>query len=138
MALRFIKIFRDLNADIAANIPACYTKRTLLQLANSTNNDTAIRDMDELFDTLKAQEGYAVFYIFDEHNELYKERKGKSFLQEHNTFLGRFTQWTGPTGGVLLYVLPSLIFKRNAQLLFTLARLTPNLNLTCQEEKSGA
>jgi hypothetical protein len=138
MAIRFLEIFRNLNADIAATIHACYSKRTLLQLVNSTNENTAIRDMAELFDTLKTQEEYAVFYIFDEHNEIYRKPDGgTSPLHNHPDFLNRYTQWTGPTGGVL-YESSSLIFNRSVQLLYTLARLTPNLNSICQEEKSGA
>ena len=105
MAIRFMEIFRNLNADIAASIPSINSKRTLLDLVLSTTYETAMEDMEELFDTLKAQEEYGVFYIFDEHNEIYREPDGgNSFLHNHPEFLGRFTRWTGPTGGASIFI----------------------------------
>ena len=98
-----MEIFRNLNADIAASIPAYRSKRTLLDLVLSTTHATAI---GELLDTLKAQEEYGVFHIFDEHNEMYREPPGggQSPLQKFPIFLGRFTRWTGPTGGASIFI----------------------------------
>jgi hypothetical protein len=101
MAMRFLKKFRDLNADIASTIPALQSKKTLLDLVLSTTEATAMRDMSELLDTLKTQTQYGVFYIFDEHNELFrKSDEGYSALHDHPAFLRGFTVWTGPTRGV--------------------------------------
>ena len=82
--------------------PRNFQKTTnLLDLVRSTTTETAISNMENLLDNLKNQQKYPIFYIFDEHNELFKKRDGgKSHIGEHNTFLGRFTQWTGSTGGV--------------------------------------
>ena len=101
-----MRTFKDLNADIAASIPSINSKRTLLDLVLSTTRATAMEDMAELLDTLKAQEEYGVFYIFDEHNEMYREPPGggQSPLQKFPIFLGRFTRWTGPTGGASIFI----------------------------------
>ncbi len=100
MARRFVEIFNEFNADIAATIRVD-SMQSLLHLASSFNEDTAIRNMDLLLDILKTQTQYGVLYIFDEHDEFYsKPDQGKSALDYHGTFLGRFTRWTGPTAGV--------------------------------------
>ncbi len=105
MAVRFIRTFRDLNADIAANIPVVDSTQSLLDLALSTTPDNASLNMDSLLDTLKRQTQYGVLYIFDEHNELYrKPDKGNSPLHDFPRFLNRFTRWTGATGGVSIFV----------------------------------
>jgi hypothetical protein len=116
MAMRFIRYFRDLNADLAATIPAINSDRTLLDLALATTATTALRDQIELLDTLKTQEKHAVLYILDEHNELFREPAGgNSFLHNHPERLGFFTRWTGPTGGVRNILNILLTLHRSAQ-----------------------
>ncbi len=98
MAKRFVEVFRDLNADIAKHIRAKSGGMSLLELAISTNLDNAIGNMNILLGTLERCD---VLYIFDEHNEFYRQSKqGKSALDENNQFLEGFTRWTGPTRGV--------------------------------------
>jgi hypothetical protein len=106
MAIRFLRTFQNLNADIAARIPAISSKKSLLDLVLSTTDATAVRDLEELLDTLKAQDKHAVVYIFDEHNELYKEPLGggQTPLQKFPLFLHPFTRWTGPTGGASISI----------------------------------
>ncbi len=103
MALRFMEIFRDLNADIVKQLPAIRGGvRNLLDLVLSTTSDNAIPNMAILLDSLKDQIEYGVLYIFDEHNEFYRTSSNSSGskLDAHFDFLDRFTGWTGPTGGV--------------------------------------
>ena len=99
-------MFQTLNADLASQVTACYFNRTLLELVSTTTPNTAISDMDELLLTLgslKKQDGPTVFYIFDEHNELYKPTStGLSPIDIFSTILGDFTRWTGNTSGVCL------------------------------------
>ena len=103
LALKLLKKFQTLNADLASQVSAL-SKRTLLELASSATESTAIKDMQELFATLgslKDPEGPAVFYILDEHNELYQTTaKGLSPLGEFPNVLHGFTRWTGLTTGV--------------------------------------
>ena len=108
MATRFLKTFRKLNADIAGDMPVDTSKRSLLDLVWDSKDSTSMKDMAKLLDTLSEQEKRAVFYIFDEHNELWRVQQGsKSFLAEHHTFMRPFTIWTGPMSGVS-EILPSI------------------------------
>ena len=106
MVTRFLENFRDSNVDIAATIAAYCSKRSLLDLVLSTTDATAVRDLAELLDTLNAQEEHAVLYIFDEHNELYRQPEGgaQTSLQQFPHFLLPFTRWTGPTGGMSIFL----------------------------------
>ena len=136
MATTFLKTFQDLNADIAGDMPARYSKRSLLDLIWDSKKSTSLDDMVDLFGTLGWQEKRAVFYIFDEHNELWRVQQGSklSFLAKHDTFMRPFTIWTGPMSGVseILPSIPSYVLFRNALLPSTLDQLIHNLNSICQ------
>jgi len=100
MAKHFLKHFRVLNADLASNIKSSESKRTLFDIVNSSNYETSLRDMSEVMTTLKSYRKSAVFYIFDEHNELFREiMGGKPILYRYPDFLGHFNKWTGLTRG---------------------------------------
>ena len=103
MAKKLLDSFQMLNVDIASKTPALQSKRTLLELVLESTDKTALKDLDELLDTLQKETNRAVFYIFDEHDELFKEQTSvgrKSFLNSHPEFLNQFTRWTEQTGGV--------------------------------------
>ena len=79
-----------------------YTNKTLLELAQTTTMYSVTQDMIELMNTLKLfknKNDPVVFYIFDEHNELYNQYGGKTTIDLF-PILNNFTRWTGLTSGV--------------------------------------
>ena len=104
MAKYFIDTFFNLNADIASNLSLYYENRmiTLLDLCIQTTKENALYHIDLLMITLKKQAKYPVFYIFDEHNELFKKDDDirQSFYGYHYKFLRTFVTWTGLASGV--------------------------------------
>ena len=113
MAKYFIDTFFNLNADIASNLSLYYKNKTitLLDLCIQTTEKNALRHIDLLMITLGKQAKYPVFYIFDEHNELFKETNNRklSFYDTHYEFLRTFVTWTGLASGVKILFFKYLI-----------------------------
>lgn len=127
-----IELFLKMNADLIINIP--YYNSTLFEYIQKTMTklETKLSDTNEIlydiligkiFEILGNQKIFPVIYLFDEHNELFKE----NLLND--IFLRNFKTWTGITSGVRNINLFLFILYRLEQQLFILVLLILNLNL---------
>ena len=55
MAKKLLDSFQMLNVDIASKTPALQSKRTLLELVLESTDKTALKDLNELLDTLQKE-----------------------------------------------------------------------------------
>jgi len=103
MARYFVKSFLELNADIAASLSVEKGNNLFSYLQNSSISWK--KKINYLLEYFSSQTHTPVFYIFDEHNELFREPQGggKAYISTHYEFLRRFANFLGPLSGVRVF-----------------------------------